>query len=148
VSGVTFHESGDTFFSYAVLALEWEIHITFHSDLNPLTDKPNIYFFTHLLQDSSQTVALSVQFAQESSGSTMLSFHDAKKLGWTAEVHSNGAQVFHWEPYHYHALKDLFCNLGYSADKVADFPVAQLIDECLADSIDRLTRNFTWRLSL
>jgi hypothetical protein len=143
VSEVTFHESGDTFFSYAVMALEWEIHITFHSDLNPLTDKPNIYFFTHLLQDSSQTVELSVQFAQESSGSTMLSSHDAKQLGWTAEIHSNRAVVFHWEPYHYHALKDLFCNLGYSADKVADFPLTQLADECLVDSIARLTSNFT-----
>jgi hypothetical protein len=124
-----------------VLALEWEIHITFHSDYNSLTNNPNIYFFTHLWQDSSQTVELSVQFAQESSGNTMLSSQDAKKLGWTAEVHSNGAQVFHWEPYHYHALKDLFCNLGFSADKVIDFPLAQLIDESLAESIARLTTN-------
>jgi hypothetical protein len=129
-----------------VISLEWEICITCsHSNANT---PPNIYIFTHLTQDSSKAITLNIQFAQDSTGSTVLSSQELDEFGWRAEILSSWAEVFHWESYHCDALKDLYCKLGFDpgSEAFAELPFTQLGQEFLTDSLTSFTNNLLYRL--
>jgi len=122
------------------MALEWEICITCsHSNTNT---PPNICVFIHLQQDTSQTITPEIQFARDSTG-VVLSPQEVEDLGWRAEILSYRAELYQWEAYHYAALKELYCQLGFdpSTERFAQLPLTQLGPEFLADVLTDFTNN-------